>query len=445
MKFRKFALRGMIILAVAIALCALFAGTIRSLITPKVRYAPVKSGKFESITELTGKVCFPEEEKITLTVPEGLSLTVSKVLATPGKKVKKGEKLLSATVTDEEKTLASLQQEYDSATTTLENWERKNGSIRLSSGETRWMQAYETAREAEKTEREARLELVMALDPEGTGEIPEALPQDAGKEAAAAWEKWQETVKTAEAARKELQGLDRFAIAEDVWNLIQQKREAEEKQASTEKQIMELMLLSRRAEEIQAPHAGYIIAVSVEKGTVLNGENIILTMTPEKQEPVIRAEITDTKQKIQKGTAVSIPSESWGRVETKVADTGITESGHHYIDVVINQDVIYALGQIKDILESEIRLRLVSRAQEATCLVPASAVRGSDNGRYVYVGEQETSALAGTKITVRKVGVTVLAESATTVSVAEDLSRSKVLYMEDRALSEGGALMLYEE
>ena len=45
----------------------------------------------------------------------------------------------------------------------------------------------------------------------------------------------------------------------------------------------------------------------------------------------------------------------------------------------------------------------------------------------------------------RKYDVTVLAESASTVSVAEDLSYSKVLYMEDRVISEGGTVMLYEE
>ena len=96
-------------------------------------------------------------------------------------------------------------------------------------------------------------------------------------------------------------------------------------------------------------------------------------------------------------------------------------------------------------MKEDIKLRLTTRAEEATCLLPASAVRGSGNGRYVYVGEQESSAFAGSRIAVRKYDVTVLAESASTVSVAEDLSYSKVLYMEDRVISEGGTVMLYEE
>ena len=77
MRLKKFALRGMIILAAVVALCVLFSGTIRTLTTAKVRYAAVKNGKFENVVELTGSVAFPEEEEIILKIPEGLSLTVT--------------------------------------------------------------------------------------------------------------------------------------------------------------------------------------------------------------------------------------------------------------------------------------------------------------------------------------------------------------------------------
>ena len=46
-------------------------------------------------------------------------------------------------------------------------------------------------------------------------------------------------------------------------------------------------------------------------------------------------------------------------------------------------------------------------------------------------------------MTVEKMNVTVLAESGSTVSVAEDLTSRKVLYMEDRTLTEDGAVMEY--
>ncbi len=445
MPLKKRALRGLIILAVGIALCVLFSGTIRTLTTPKVRYSSVKQGKFENVTELKGKIIFPEEEAITANVPEGLSLTVTKVLVSPGQKVKKGEKLATAVVTDLEKTLATLQQEYDSAQNTLEAWERKNNGIRLTRGETSWMEAYDASREAEKKEREARLSVMAALALTETESLPETLPENATEEAEKAWKAWQEAREEGTKARSGLEGLSRHAIPEDVWTLLQQKREAEQKRADAEAQMMTVMLLSRRMETITAPHAGYIVAVSVEKGGTVTGESELMSLTPEDVDPLIRADISDVKQNVKKGTAVTVNSESWGRVESKVVQTGLSDSGHPFVDVEINQDVIYALGQISAILKDEISLRLTSRSQEATCLIPASAVRGSGDGRYVYIGEQESSAFAGTRITVRKMSVTVLAESATTVSVAEDLSRSKILYMEDRAISEGDSVMLYEE
>ena len=63
MKLKKFALRGMIILGVVIALCVLFSGTLRSLTTAKVREAEVKRGKFENVVELEARVAFPEKEE----------------------------------------------------------------------------------------------------------------------------------------------------------------------------------------------------------------------------------------------------------------------------------------------------------------------------------------------------------------------------------------------
>ena len=143
MRLKKFALRGMIILAAVVALCVLFSGTIRTLTTAKVRYAPVKNGKFENVVELTGSVAFPEEEEIILKIPEGLSLTVQRIPVSAGQKLYAGDRLLVATVTDAEKNLASLQQEYDTARNTLDAWKRKNGDLRVTRNEALWMEAYE--------------------------------------------------------------------------------------------------------------------------------------------------------------------------------------------------------------------------------------------------------------------------------------------------------------
>ena len=48
-----------------------------------------------------------------------------------------------------------------------------------------------------------------------------------------------------------------------------------------------------------------------------------------------------------------------------------------------------------------------------------------------------------TVLKTEKLKVRVLAENDTTASVEEDLSNSRVAYMEDRAISEGSEVMAY--
>ena len=115
MKMKKFALRGLLILAIVVALCMFFSGTVRTLTTPKVRFAQAKNGKFEQEIELKGKVVFPETEEIRVQVPRDLSLTIGQVKVAAGDKVKAGAVLMNAHVTDEEKNLEALQKEYENA------------------------------------------------------------------------------------------------------------------------------------------------------------------------------------------------------------------------------------------------------------------------------------------------------------------------------------------
>ena len=446
MRMKKFALRGMIVLAVLIALCLLFSGTIRTLTTPKVRYAPARTGKFEAVTKLKGKVVFPEEEKLTLNIPEGASLNVLSVSVVPGQKVKKGDRLVTAVVPDADKTLASLEQEYETARTTLTNWERKNGGMRLNRNETVWMDAWDASLKADSNEQLARMNLLAQMNETDPSALPEALPEDADAAVTEAFTAWQEALSQQADAQRRLRDLDRFAVSEETWTLLQQKKDAETKMKDAADKIMTQRLLMKEADSIIAPHDAYIASVTAEKGGVIGPEDVVLTLTPEDRGPVIRADVSDIKQTIARGTKVSVDSDSWGWTETKVIAVGLSDSGHPYVDAEISEDVIWALGKVQDMMKKEeISLSMTTRAQDASCLLPASAVRGSGEARYVFTGEQESSAFAGNRIVVRKTPVTVLAESAETVSVMEDLNYTKVLYMEDRPIDEGAAVMLYEE
>ena len=70
-------------------------------------------------------------------------------------------------------------------------------------------------------------------------------------------------------------------------------------------------------------------------------------------------------------------------------------------------------------------------------------MRGTGNDRYVYLINEEWSNVGKTVLKTEKLKVRVLAENDTTASVEEDLSNSRVAYMEDRAISEGSEVMAY--
>ena len=440
---KKFALRGMVILAAAVALCIFFSGTVRTLTTPKARFAQIRTGKMEQEIDLTGKVVFPEEEELTYSIPEGMTLTVTRVHVTAGSKVKAGDPLVSTRVTDGEKTLESLKKDLATAQKELRTLETKTAGIRLTRSEEKWQETWNRENEARGRAQEARISLMTALRQAGLEWNGKDLPEGAGEEAQELYAAWQQAEKEASAASDALKALERYAIPDETWTAIQQKQEQTRKAADLENQILTLQVLEKTAEKITAPREGYVTEISLEKGATLDADSVILKMTAEGSQPVIRVDLSDVKQEVKKGTTLMLEGDSWDRPSVKVTETGLNAEGRPYADAEITKDVTYALGSVSALMKKEIKAQLVVRSQEATCLVPAAAVRGSGDSRYVYVGETERSAFSDSRMIVRKTDVRVLAESGSICSLAEDLTGMKVLYMEDRALTEGGAVMEY--
>ena len=113
MNLKKFAVRGLIILAVVVALCMFLSGTIRTITTPKVRLTAAKNGRLEEEYPATGRLAYDATEKIQPDVPAGQSVTVTKVNVREGYTVKEGDVLFTAEVTDYRAAMAQYQQAYD--------------------------------------------------------------------------------------------------------------------------------------------------------------------------------------------------------------------------------------------------------------------------------------------------------------------------------------------
>jgi hypothetical protein len=220
-------------------------------------------------------------------------------------------------------------------------------------------------------------------------------------------------------------------------------KEYRKKIETAEKKMTEIQVLMKTTEKITAPRDCYIASLNVEKGGSINRDTLIAELTAEGKDPVIRVDLTDLKQEVENGANLTVIAEKGNNPTTKIIDTGLTPDGHPYADAEITNDVTYALGNVAAMMKNDLKTRLVTRAKTSTCLLPATAVRGSGSNRFVYVGENRSSTFGGNQIVVRKVNVTVLAESGATVSINENMTDQRILYMEDRALNEGGTVMEY--
>ena len=164
MKLKKYAIRGLIVFAVVVALCMFFSGTIRTITTAKVKLLTPRQGKFSEQVELTGKVVFPAAEPVKLENAQGVSLTVTSVKVQPGSEVEKGDTLFTAEIADYEKNMDTLRQSYNEAAGQLADLERKNANLRLRPTDEAWAEAYTALAEAQNAELDARVTRDALLD-----------------------------------------------------------------------------------------------------------------------------------------------------------------------------------------------------------------------------------------------------------------------------------------
>lgn len=441
---KKFAVRAMVALCIIVALCIFFSGTVRTITTPKVRFTAGKTGKFKSETEMTGKLYFKNIKEYTADIPEGQSLKVKKVSVKAGDAVKSGDKLFTSTVVDYDRQMEQLKSSYESTQHSLLELARKNSSIKLTRNENLWMEAFYQNRDASRAYLEARVEVNTLLRLAGLKLPAEGYPEGAGDELKAAIDTMRAKEAEYRAAAEKLSSLNRYAIDDAVWSVLTQQKEYEEKLEKAENDMTALAVLALETATVKADSKYYIIELSTEKGAVITSDTVLFKYSTDSL-PYIKADITNIKEIVSEGSAVSVNTSSYGWIEGSVVSTGSEPNGTRYALIEVSTDIQNGFGGLSNMLTGDIKLRLTTRSKESTCLIPSSAVRGSGSDRYVFTAEKSTSPFGGTKITVRKVSVTVLNESAGTVSIQEDLGYSQIIYGEDRQIKEGDTVMEYSK
>lgn len=444
---KKFAIKGLVSVAVFVALCMFFSGTIKTITTPKVRLVSAKQGKLEEAIKLSGKLLFPQTQEVFL---EGLeddqSVTITRVRVAVGRAVEEGDVLFEAEVSGYDSALKTLQADYEAAQSEMMTLERKYGDVRLKRTEENWIVAYDALAAAKSAVSAAKTQLIVAADLAGVkledGRLPAGETDKALLEAGQA-------VADAEAERDAAQTAfntaNRLGISEDVVTYVTESRKLQEKMDTAQAKIAALHVLREKAAVVTAPHDGFIVEINVKAGDTYTGKTAAIVMNEKKSRGVLRADVSDMERRIETETKVSMERSGGKKLSAEVTDNGVDEDGNAYIDVELSDKDIKNLGGAARLMSEETEMTVNYRSASSTTLLPVSAVRGSGDSRYVYIAEEGMSSLGERTLTIRKQDVTVIAEVGATASIEEELGRYRIAYMEDRAIGEGSVVMTYPE
>ena len=443
MNLKKFAVRGIVVLAIFVALCMFFSGTIRTITTPKIKLAAAKRGKLEEKIDLSGKLTFTDVEGVGLELPEETTLTIVKVNTRPGYTCKAGDVLVQAKVTNFEATRKQYQDAYDTASEQLLTLENKNRGIRITRRDQIYTDAYYALREARREAVAKELAMNALLTQEKLTRTETGYPEGASDALMEAMDAWRAAKQAQDTAQSAMDDAARYTVDENVWSYITEKRELEDKLKEAEADLQQLLSVNEQAREILAPHDGYIAEIKSNEGDTYDGTDDLLTLTAEGAMPVLRADISELKRVVNEGTTVNYAVDSYYSVETEVVGTGTDTEGKKYADVELTEELIREKGSVYAMTLEDVPLVLVYKARESTTLLPVSAVRGSGDDRYIFTVDQESGAFGATFMKVHRMNVKVLAESGGTVSLEEDVSYYSIAYMEDRPINDGDTVMEY--
>lgn len=442
---KKFAIKGLVALAAVVALSMFFSGTIKTISTAKVKLVTAKQGKLEEEIKLSGQLTFPEKEDVKLELSSDQSVTIKRVRVAKGRRISAGDVLFEAEVSGYDKEMESLRGDYDAAQKKLLELERKNGDLRLKRTEEIWIEAYDALGKSKDELAQAQTNLEVAAKLAGVKLIDGGLPESAADNQQLI-DLYQAVIdaQTAQAeAQKKFNNANRLGISEDVLNYITESRELKDKLAKTQEKIAELDVLAQQVSEVEAAHDGYVVEINVKAGDAYDGKTAAIVLSAEGSEPVLRADTSKVERTIEKGTQVTIKRDSGKTLTKKVTDAGVDDEGKKYVDIKLSDKDVTTLGGGSALLASPVEMTASYRAGTSTTLLPASAVRGSGDSRYVYLVSEENNALGQRVLKVKKQDVKVLAEVGSTVSLEDDLSRQRVAYMEDRSISDGSEVMVY--
>lgn len=440
------ALKALAILAAVIALCMFFSRTVQTITTPKVQRVSPTKGKLEEKIPLSAQVYFPETEEIAIDAAADLHLTITAVKVKAGAQVKAGDVVFTAAAPDYEAKRKELQENYDKKVKELA--EERAGSVRLPTT-SKQNTAYNTLMESYAAYYTARYQACLAAQ-----NAAYTLPDDetAWADLADAPEAVRQACAAAAAAlvrmEEDFQTLKKFytdggRVGDTTFTFIKKLDGLRQEIDDYAAQLMALDSLHQSLIAITAPHDGYITDIALKQGDSYEGTKAAYTLSAADCQPVLRADVSKVTKTLKEGAKVTLGDGT----ATQVTSLETAADGSKFALVELNKDVLKASGGLTNMIkETEISITLSYKAAKNSTLIPASALRqDSDSSYYVYVVSQRYGGglLESGGYVLQKTAVTVLEKTDKMVSIAEDLLWTEIADREDRALSDGQAVMDY--
>jgi len=443
---RKKALIGFAFLIVLLVVCFFFSGTIKTLTTPKVMITQPKQGRLKEEIALTGYLTFSETADINLPdVPEGVTLTITKINVAPGIYVQEGDVLFETQFTGAQTMIAAQEKIYTDAQLELLELEKNNNNLRLHRNDESWLAAYDALVLAYDVRHTAQIALEVEAQLQGVELVNGRLPDGVTDQTLLALQSAVDTAdQDVQAALAGMDKADRLGIADEAYQYVMKRRELEGQMTQATQQIVTLRTFERSSSQICATQSGYVIEVHVTVGQSWDGRSAALTMSATDATILLRADSTNASRAISEGAVVNISGRYGSAVKTSVNAVGYDSMGNPYIDAIVQQRDMTSLDTPANLMSKGITLRINYTAGSSTYLLPASAVRGSGDQRSVYTLKEVENSFGQITLIVEEQPITVLDESGDTVAVTGVPDHAKIAYMEDRAIGPGSEVMAYD-
>lgn len=448
------ALKALLILAVAVALCMYFSRTIQTITTPKVKLVQSTQGRIEQKQTVSAKPYFPVKTEVIIEAAKDYPAKVDKLYVKAGLYVKEGDTIFTAALTDydtKEKDLLTKYNEKAQALIDLDIKNRKNSKqSKQNDLYDQMIDAQEKLNEAESAARTAAAAegVTLTFDQSSWMALAEREKLSDGVKSKIA--SAQTAKATFDTAREDFYNSyenKKIKVSDEVFKYINDRNTLMKEMEKLTDQMVELRFAKEELSTVKAKSEGYIVALNVKPEETYDGKQPAYILAKKEDVPILRADVTELKKEVSDGARVEVKGE-YETLKTKVTAVVDETDGRKYAEIELSEEMLRTAGGMSKLLQNgEMEVDIVFRAKKNATIIPASALHSEGEGSdYVFLAEYSYGGfLSSSGMVARKTPVTVIDRGDKAVSIQEELSYQSIIDRADRTVEDGKPVMEYVE